>query len=98
MSYMKQHLADCMEYANSGDWAELLKALEPWGENAPEQLWGVIEFLAEQQQETKNWHYTETAKHFGHEITLSKYGESNLSLECETCSEVLTDYEKGETK
>lgn len=51
MSYMKQHLADCMEYANSGDWAELLKALEPWGENAPEQLWAVIQDLAEQEKE-----------------------------------------------
>ena len=49
MSYMKEHLADCMDYANSGKWAELLKALEPWGENAPEQLWGVIEFLADYQ-------------------------------------------------
>jgi hypothetical protein len=53
MSYMKEHLLECMELANSGNWAALLKALEPWGKNAPEQLWGVIEFLADHQEQIR---------------------------------------------
>lgn len=51
MSYMKEHLANCMDYANSGDWVELLQALAPWRENAAEQLFAIVQFLAEQQQE-----------------------------------------------
>lgn len=50
MSYMKQHLFECMELAESGDWAALLKALEPWGNDAPNQLWGIVEFLADHQE------------------------------------------------
>ena len=50
MSYIKRHLEDCMEYANTGNWAELLKALEPWGDDAPQQLWGVLEFLRDHQE------------------------------------------------
>ena len=49
MSYMKEHLHKCMELAESGDWADLLKALEPWGNDAPNQLWGIVEFLADHQ-------------------------------------------------
>jgi len=32
-------------------------------------------------------------EHFGHKIVIAKYGSQNVSLECETCNEVIKDYE-----
>lgn len=32
-------------------------------------------------------------KHYGHKIVIAKYGNENISLECETCYEVLADCE-----
>ena len=29
--------------------------------------------------------------HYGHKIVFAKYGDENIALECETCSEVLQD-------
>ena len=37
----------------------------------------------------------EARKHIGHEITIAKYGNQNISLECETCSLVLQDWDSS---
>ena len=50
MSYMKERLANCMDLATARNWAELLRELEPWKENAPLQLWAIVQFLAEQEK------------------------------------------------
>lgn len=56
---MKRHFEECMDLAESGDWAALLETLSPWRDDAPNQLWAVIEFLAEQEPETGNWNHTQ---------------------------------------
>ena len=38
----------------------------------------------------------EALKHLGHEITIVRYGDQNISLECETCSEVLQDWDSSQ--
>lgn len=40
--------------------------------------------------------FEEARKHIGHKITCVIYGEQNVSIECETCNEVLTDFEVTE--
>lgn len=45
--------------------------------------------------------YEELKQHFGHNIVIACYGEKkdpeNVAIECETCSEVLLDYDKPES-
>lgn len=50
MSYMKETLANCMEYANARDWDKLLTELKPWKDDAPLQLYAIVQFLAEEQK------------------------------------------------
>lgn len=37
-------------------------------------------------------------QHFGHDVVIAKYGNQNIALECETCSEVLADSDLEDTK
>jgi len=39
--------------------------------------------------------YEELKKHLGHDIVCVKYGEQNVSIECENCKEVLLDFDKN---
>jgi len=40
--------------------------------------------------------YQEIARHFGHEITVDVWGnEDNASITCETCSEILIDFDNN---
>lgn len=39
--------------------------------------------------------FNELASHVGHDLECVIYGGRNVAIECLTCSEVLTDYEKG---
>jgi hypothetical protein len=47
---MKERLANCMDLATARNWVGLLRELEPWKENAPLQLWAIVQFLAEQEK------------------------------------------------
>jgi hypothetical protein len=39
--------------------------------------------------------YEELKKHLGHKIVCVSYGQrDNISLECETCQEVIIDYDR----
>ena len=39
--------------------------------------------------------YAELKRHVGHKIVCVKYGkDANVALECETCNDVLLDYDK----
>ena len=44
--------------------------------------------------------FSDLIKHYGHEIVISKYGIDddawNVAIECETCCEVLLDFDKHE--
>ena len=40
--------------------------------------------------------FEELSKHVGHEIVCVSYGNENVSIECETCNEVLMDYDRDE--
>lgn len=45
--------------------------------------------------------YSELIRHYGHNIVVARYTDqnnevANVSIECETCYEVLTDYDKPE--
>lgn len=43
--------------------------------------------------------YAELITHYGHKIVCVKYGNSdNVAIECETCNEVLLDYDKPTEK
>lgn len=43
--------------------------------------------------------YKELLWHKGHKIVCVTYGEDgNVAIECETCNEVLLDYDKEESK
>lgn len=37
----------------------------------------------------------EAKNHLGHDLTIVKYGEQNISVECETCSQVLQDWDSS---
>jgi len=39
--------------------------------------------------------YNDLKRHIGHKIVVVSYGENqeNISIECETCNEVLLDYD-----
>lgn len=39
--------------------------------------------------------FDELRSHVGHKIVCVIYGEQNTALECETCGEVLLDFEVG---
>lgn len=45
--------------------------------------------------------FDELLKHKGHKIVIAAYGQEsdplNVAIECETCYEVLTDYEREES-
>jgi len=41
-----------------------------------------------------NW--KDAKKHIGHKISCAIYGNENISVECETCQEVLMDFEVNE--
>lgn len=38
--------------------------------------------------------YTELVAHAGHDIVCVTYGDVNVAVECETCGEVLLDYDR----
>ena len=38
--------------------------------------------------------YKELKTHLGHKIVCISYGNDNISVECETCNEVILDYDK----
>ena len=43
------------------------------------------------------FNYKELKRHVGHDIVCVSYGnEDNVAIECETCNEVLLDYDKEE--
>ena len=42
--------------------------------------------------------FEELRKHIGHKIVVVIYGEENVSCECETCNEVLMDYDREENE
>jgi len=44
--------------------------------------------------------FEELRKHIGHKIVCVCYGNppQNTAIECETCNEVLLDFDNGETK
>lgn len=46
------------------------------------------------------WNYQELKRHIGHRIVCVAYGDYlnpiNVAVECETCCEVLMDYDKEE--
>ena len=47
--------------------------------------------------------FKEARHHIGHNIVCVSYGKKgqvpqNVSIECETCNEVLIDWEKGDNK
>ena len=39
--------------------------------------------------------YEELKKHLGHNISIVEYGKENVAIECNDCSEVLFDFDKG---
>ncbi len=45
-----------------------------------------------------SWNYTELKRHIGHDIVCVPYGEAdnpvNVAVECETCNEVILDYDQ----
>ena len=40
--------------------------------------------------------YEELSRHIGHKIVCVGYGNQNVAIECETCNEILLDFDKGE--
>lgn len=38
--------------------------------------------------------YHDLERHFTHDVTVAKYGETNIVIECMSCGEVLFDVEK----
>jgi hypothetical protein len=42
--------------------------------------------------------YDELVGHFGHIVTVVKYGEQNCAIECEECCEVLLDFDRPEAQ
>lgn len=40
--------------------------------------------------------YADLMAHYGHSIVVANYANRNAAIECETCSQVLVDYEKGD--
>lgn len=41
--------------------------------------------------------YNDLADHYGHDVVIAIYGEGeNVAIECEECSEVLLDFDKGD--
>ena len=40
--------------------------------------------------------FKEARHHVGHKIVCVIYGKQNVSIECETCCEVLASWERGE--
>ena len=42
--------------------------------------------------------YQDLKRHVGHTIVCVRYGEANVSIECETCGEVLFDYDREESE
>ena len=47
-----------------------------------------------------SWNYTELKRHIGHLIGCVYYGDkddpANVAIECETCNEVILDYDNDE--
>ena len=41
--------------------------------------------------------FKELKQHIGHDIVCVGYGNCNVAIECETCCEVLLDYDKKES-
>jgi hypothetical protein len=40
--------------------------------------------------------YNDLSEHYGHKIDIAIYGnEANVAVECEDCSEVLFDFDRG---
>lgn len=42
---MKDHLMNCQQLLEAGQYKQLLEELKPWGEEAPGQLWAVVAWL-----------------------------------------------------
>jgi hypothetical protein len=42
--------------------------------------------------------YKQLKKHFGHKIVIADYAGKNMSIECETCGEVLVSCDKPKGK
>jgi hypothetical protein len=40
--------------------------------------------------------YQELMNHYGHTLVIASYAGRNVAIECEECSEVLLDHERGE--
>jgi predicted RNA-binding Zn-ribbon protein involved in translation (DUF1610 family) len=38
--------------------------------------------------------YKDVMRHFGHDIVVTNYHNENVAIECETCNEVLLDFDK----
>ncbi len=38
--------------------------------------------------------FKEAKQHIGHKINCVMYGKQNVSIECETCNEILIDFDK----
>lgn len=38
--------------------------------------------------------FSDLRSHVGHKISCVRYGEANVAVECETCNEVLLDFDK----
>lgn len=49
MSAIKDLLHRTMEALERGDYATVLTHLEPWQDEAPLQLWAIVQFMAETQ-------------------------------------------------
>ncbi len=48
---MNDYLLEMQYLLKAGNYAELLECLKTWGEDAPSQLWGVVAWLALQEDQ-----------------------------------------------
>jgi hypothetical protein len=55
MGRMKDHLIECQQLLTQGRYAALLRELQPWGDDAPAELWAVIAWLALQEGQSDDF-------------------------------------------
>ena len=42
--------------------------------------------------------FNDLVKHYGHNVSVVMYADTNVAVECEECYEVIVDFDKEETE